>query len=487
MMLPAAPAASRAARPFLMLAISTLAVLLAGCSTLVVQPRNMVMGLDKTVGEAIVPGPSRTVLITLTEPVHNRLTQGGSVKPEDRLPPLYARFVARLHRDYGLSRIADWPLDALSVRCLVFSADKVVDPALLAELRQLPLVETVQAMQYFEVSAASAGSSSAAPASSARAISPQDTRLGTPKRLPAAARTATHSYNDPYFELQGGMTSMQVHTSHAWSTGKGVVVAVVDTGLDAQHPDLDGRVVGIRNFVDRNYSLFNKDIHGTAVAGVIAANANNGEGIVGVAPDAWVLGLKACAQVTDSSFQATCTTFTLAKALNFAINESVDVINLSLAGPQDALLSRLIQRAVAAGTIVVGARGATTAHAFPSTTPGVIAVASDTAANPKMPAYTSAGTGTLLAPGHQVVTTVPGDAYDFFTGNSFATAHVSGVDALLRQRKPHMTPQHIRSVLQTAADAGTGVANACQALRSLIGAGVCTEAVLTSVSAGPSG
>ena len=252
---------------------------------------------------------------------------------------------------------------------------------------------------------------------------------------------------------------MQVPPSHGWSTGQGVVIAVIDTGFDTSHVDLKSRVFGIRNFVDRNYTRFRGDVHGTAVAGVIAASANNGTGIVGVAPDARILGLKACAQ--PAAHEATCTSFTLAKALSFAITEGADVINLSLAGPRDALLERLVKRAVDSGAIVVGAAGVANDDGFPAAADGVIGVSMH------------AGSETIAAPGENVVTTVPGDEYDFFSGNSFATAQVSGVVALIRQRKPHISASVVSELLEVAVNQTDGFTNACQALARIVGAAPC--------------
>ena len=135
-------------------------------------------------------------------------------------------------------------------------------------------------------------------------------------------------------------------------------VAVVDTGVDFDHPDLRGRVVKAQNFVDRvGDRNFTTDVHGTAVAGLIAATAGNGVGIVGVAPEAEIYALKACWQQPPGAREAVCNSYTLAKAVDFAIGQGVQVLNFSLAGPPDPLLGRLIGQALARGIVVVAADG----------------------------------------------------------------------------------------------------------------------------------
>src|SRR5690606_24137025 len=129
-------------------------------------------------------------------------------------------------------------------------------------------------------------------------------------------------------------------------------VAVVDSAVDTEHPELAGRVSVARDFVEPG-GKWKPEVHGTAVAGVIAAAANNREGIFGIAPDAEIAALRACwSQPTDPS-RARCTSFTLARAVEAAIVLQAEILNLSLSGPPDPLLERLIDEAVSSGIIVV--------------------------------------------------------------------------------------------------------------------------------------
>jgi subtilisin family serine protease len=162
--------------------------------------------------------------------------------------------------------------------------------------------------------------------------------------------------------------------------------------------------------------------------------------------------------------QAECNSFTLAQALSTAIEAHADIINLSLAGPSDPLLTRLIERAAAAGIIVVGAVPPDGLRdSFPTNIATVIAV--DALESGRVTP------GVLRAPGRDVVSLAPHAHYDFYSGSSLATAEVSGLVALLRAQRPGLTAQDARSLLlksePQAAD-GASPPNACAALESLV-------------------
>ena len=214
------------------------------------------------------------------------------------------------------------------------------------------------------------------------------------------------------------------------SRGASVRVAVIDTGVDVDHPDLPAHLM-TRNFVDNDAGAFQDDAHGTAVAGVIAAIPDNGIGIAGIAPDVRLFVFKACWRSSPTGAKATCNSFTLAQALSAAIEEHVDIINLSLAGPSDPLLTRLVDRAAAAGIIVVGAVPPDgQRRTFPTDIASVIAVDAIESGH--------SNSGILRAPGLDVISLAPHGHYDFYSGSSLATAEVSGLVALLRAQSPHL-------------------------------------------------
>ena len=166
-------------------------------------------------------------------------------------------------------------------------------------------------------------------------------------RRPRGQGQGKSGYNDPYADLQRDVAELSLPAVHRVATGKGVKVGVVDTGLDLDHPDLRGRVAGAGNFVESGERSFTSDVHGTAVAGILAAAANNQVGIVGVAPEALLYAFKACWQEPPASRQAVCDSYTLARAVDAALGQGVQVLNLSLSGPPDPFLSRLLGAALA--------------------------------------------------------------------------------------------------------------------------------------------
>ncbi|MCF6137351.1 S8 family peptidase [Pseudalkalibacillus berkeleyi] len=226
--------------------------------------------------------------------------------------------------------------------------------------------------------------------------------------------------------------------------GKGVTVAVLDTGCQPDHPDLRGRIIGGRNFTadhggdPSNYS--DNHFHGTHVAGTIAANLN-GFGVAGVAPEAQLLILKVIHESGASSYDS------LIRGIYYAINwrgpnrERVRVISMSLGGPvDDPRLHAAVKRAVSKNILVVcaaGNLGDGQAYSFDRTYPGyypeVVCVGAIT--EDRKPAdFTNTNDEIdLVAPGVNITSTYLGSKYARSSGTSMATPHVSGAAALLIQ------------------------------------------------------
>jgi subtilisin family serine protease len=375
-----------------------------------------------TLPAAARESPQNFVVLTIRNPVNPSATRAASsARGYDQAGPYMAGGAARavgraLVREYHLRESASWPIALLGVNCLVYELPPGADPAqLLARLARDPRVESVQPLLNFE--------------------------------------TATLPYNDPYAQLQHNIDQLGVAQAHALSRGSGVRVAVIDTGVQVHHVDLPNTLVS-RNFVDNDAGAFQSDAHGTAMAGIIGAVPGNGIGIVGIAPDASLLAYKACWRAAAGGVRAMCNTFTLAQAIAAAIEARADIINLSLDGPDDPLLSRLIRHAQDDGIIVVGAIPPDGLRdAFPTNIAHVIAV--DAIENN----FTTAGV--IRAPGRDVLSLAPNDRYDFYNGSSLATAEISGVIALLRSKQSHLTAREAEVLLSSESPA---VPDVCAAL-----------------------
>jgi major intracellular serine protease len=224
--------------------------------------------------------------------------------------------------------------------------------------------------------------------------------------------------------------------------GKGVVVAVIDTGCDVNHPDLQDAIVGGYNFTDDDNG--NPDIyhdyngHGTHVAGIIAARANE-KGIIGVAPEAQLLILK----VLNS--KGTGNISSLAHAINYATNwegkngEKVSIINMSLGGTQDDdMLRKTIKKAKQQGILLVGAAGnlgdnkrETSEVMFPSFYEEVIQVGAINE-NFQISHFSNSNVNIdFVAPGDQIYSTYKDKGYIVMSGTSMAAPHLSGALALV--------------------------------------------------------
>lgn len=303
------------------------------------------------------------------------------------------RIAERLARNHGLNLVDQWPMPEVGVDCFVLS---------------VPAGQSPQA---------------AAAAMSAE----HDVSWAEPLQL-YHGLNAANPPNDPLWRLQPAASAWRLADLHQIAKGRGVTVAVIDSGVDVGHPDLKGQMQSAQDFVRDHPGR--PERHGTAVAGVIAAIAGNGLGIAGVAPDARLMALRACWQDSDGA-ETVCDSFSLAKALHFAIEHNAQVINLSLSGPPDPLLEKLIDAAQSRRAVLVAAIDPNLAHGgFPASHTGVLAVTDQAALASRSGAY--------LAPGRDVPTTEPGAKWVMVNGSSFAAAHVSGLVALMLERRPRV-------------------------------------------------
>lgn len=303
------------------------------------------------------------------------------------------RVARKIAREHGLTVLENWPMQLVGVDCVIMSVnDNRSIAAVAAELSSLPGVAWSQPLNEYQMQ-------SAPPTSDIR------------------------TYNDRLFRAQPASSRWHLAQLHRITTGRGVTIAIVDSRIDSTHPDLVGQIAASTDFAGPNHMRAER--HGTGVAGIIAARANNAMGIVGVAPGARILGLRACWEKPFGG-NTVCDTLSLAKALTFAMESRVDIINLSLTGPPDRLLQTLVSLGLQRGiTIVAAVDNVHPQSSFPAFVNGVIAVADQR--------LSAGGASVYIAPGHDVPTTEPEGKWTIVSGSSFAAAHVSGLAALLRQ------------------------------------------------------
>ena len=257
--------------------------------------------------------------------------------------------------------------------------------------------------------------------------------------------------------------------AHKLATGSRVLVAVIDSGIDASHEDLAGAVVRSFNAAAANGSAGDGDPHphGTGMAGAIAARRN----VLGTAPRVGVLAVRAFDPRTASGEG---TTFNIIKGLEWAAENGARIVNMSFAGPADPRLADTLDRMTKRGIVLIAAAGNAGPNSpplYPAADRNVIAV---TATDMDDRLYTGANRGShiaVAAPGVDVLVPAPGGAYQFTTGTSVAAAHVSGVVALLIERNPKLTPGDVRRILTRTAKSlgprersGAGLVNAYQAV-----------------------
>jgi subtilisin family serine protease len=278
-----------------------------------------------------------------------------------------------------------------------------------------------------------------------------------------AAQTAGGTQGDP---AQYVLSKLQVDQAHQIATGKDVPVAVIDSKIDVAHPDINGTTV-------KSFDALGGEVkpqqHGTAMAGAIISHGK----LEGIAPGAELLAARAFDDKSSG------TSFAIYKSVQWAADNGARVINMSFAGPPDPTMHRMLAAAYGKGIVLVAAAGnggPGAAPLYPGADPDVIAVTATDDNDGLLDSANRRRYIAVAAPGVQILTLAPADAYTVDTGTSVAAAHVSGVAALLLQREPGLKPADIRAILTATAkplgvaddhaDFGAGLVNAYRAVTS---------------------
>jgi subtilisin family serine protease len=271
---------------------------------------------------------------------------------------------------------------------------------------------------------------------------------------------------------QYALAKLRLPEAHGLSRGSNVTVAVIDSGIDVDHPELANAIAG------RFDALGSKEgphVHGTGIAGAIVAHAK----LMGGAPSAKILAIRAFGAAASG---AESTSFVILKSLDYAASHGAQIVNMSFAGPQDPLLERGIAAAVTRGMVMVAASGNAGPKSpplYPAANPNVIAVSATDAYDRLFPASNRGSHIAVAAPGVDIFLPAPDGKYQMTSGTSFSAAYISGLAALMMERNPQLRPDEVRAILmKTARDLGApgrddlfgaGEADALDAVKAVIG------------------
>lgn len=243
---------------------------------------------------------------------------------------------------------------------------------------------------------------------------------------------------------QYALAKLRLDEAHGVARGNKMLVAVIDSGIDQNHPALTGV---IEKSFDALSSGEGPHSHGTAIAGIIAGHAR----LTGAAPAVHLLAARAFSATQGS-------TISIIASIDWAVGQGARVVNMSFTGPSDPALGRTLAAARQKGVVLVAAAGNAgpkSSPLWPAADPNVIAV---TATDYDDHLFAMANRGShvaIAAPGVDILVATPGESYKMESGTSFSAAFVSGVAALVLERKPQLGPDAVKkALLSTARDLG---------------------------------
>ncbi len=282
--------------------------------------------------------------------------------------------------------------------------------------------------------------------------------------------------DDPKFASAWHLPKIQAPTAWVGSQGAGIIVAILDTGVDASHPDLAGKLVPGWNAVDGSTDSADLNGHGTSVAGTAAATTNNGIGVAGVAGAAGIMPIRVSNRSDGWAYWSD-----IARALSWAAANGARVANISYGVTGSSSVSSAAQQMRNQGGVVVVAAGNSGSDPGHSDDPYLISV-SATNSSDGQPSWSSYGYYVDVgAPGAGILTTKRGGGYGSVSGTSFASPTTAGVVALIMAANPGLSPKDIEAILEDSAEDlgdagwdtryGYGRVNAALAVTAALGAG----------------
>ncbi|MGY3453575.1 S8 family serine peptidase [Bradyrhizobium sp. USDA 4353] len=263
----------------------------------------------------------------------------------------------------------------------------------------------------------------------------------------ALQQSATPTEGDP---AQYALTKLRLPEAHRLAQGSNVTIAVIDSGVDLKHPE----------FADASFDTYDAlggdegpHVHGTGIAGVIVSHKR----LMGSAPYARIIAIRAFGVGKKGGPESS--SYVILKALDYAALHGAQIINMSFAGPKDAVIERAIAAVAAKEVVMVAAAGNAGAKSpplYPAANPNVIAVSATDTRDQLLPASNRGNYIALAAPGADIFLPAPDGKYQIISGTSFSAAYVSGLAALVLERNPALKPETVRTVLtRTARDLGS--------------------------------
>ncbi|MDX3965047.1 MAG: S8 family serine peptidase [Bradyrhizobium sp.] len=248
---------------------------------------------------------------------------------------------------------------------------------------------------------------------------------------------------------QYALAKLRLPQAHTLAHGANVTIAVIDSGIDAKHPELANSVAD--NF-DALGSAEGPHVHGTGIAGAIVAHAR----LMGSAPQARIIAIRAFGGANGG---AESSSYIILRSLNYAAEHGAQIVNMSFAGPKDAVIERAIAATAARGLVLIAAAGNAGAKSpplYPAANPNVIAVSATDQQDRLFSASNRGNYIAVAAPGVDIFLPAPAGKYQITSGTSFSAAYVSGVAALLLERNHALKPEALRVTLaRTARDLGS--------------------------------
>ena len=247
---------------------------------------------------------------------------------------------------------------------------------------------------------------------------------------------------------QYAVAKLRLPQAHTLAHGTNVIIAVIDSGIDVNHPELANAIAAS---FDALGSKEGPHVHGTGIAGAIVAHAR----LMGSAPAARILAIRAFGAASNGTES---TSYVILKGLDYAAAHGAQIVNMSFAGPRDALIERGIAAMAAKGIVMVAAAGNAGAKSppqYPAANASVIAVSATDAQDKLFSASNRGSYIAIAAPGVDIFLPAPDNKYQMTSGTSFSAAYVSGLAALMLERNPALKPDEVRAILtKTARDLG---------------------------------